>query len=106
MLCFAQWWCEHLVFTELKNRAKIFYHSEKFECDFVLAEDQVKEAIQVCFELSQTNKEREFNGLLEAMNKYKLKTGMILTNDQEEEVLIEGKKVIVKPVWKWLLEQI
>ena len=37
-------------------------------------------------------------------NKYKLKKGIILTSDQEEEINEENKKIIVKPVWKWLLE--
>jgi uncharacterized protein len=53
--------------------------------------------------LTQTNKEREFNGLLKAMNKFKLKTGLILTNDHEEEIEVNKKKIIMIPVWKWLL---
>ena len=39
------------------------------------------------------------------MDKFKLKEGFILTYDQEEEINLKGKKVIVKPVWKWLLEK-
>ena len=98
------WLLENLVFTELKNSGEIFYHSDKFECDFVIAENKkVKEAVQVCWNLTQTNREREFNGLLEAMDKFKLKTGLILTNDQEEEIEVDKNKIIVKPVWKWLL---
>ena len=38
------------------------------------------------------------------MKEYKLKTGLILTFDQEEELTMENKKITVKPVWKWLLE--
>ena len=30
--------------------------------------------------------------------------GFILTYDQEEEISYGKKKVIVKPVWKWLIE--
>ena len=38
------------------------------------------------------------------MDKFKLKEGLILTYDQEEEIILKGnKKVIVKPVWKWLI---
>ena len=98
------WLLENAVFIELKNSGEVFYYSEKFECDFVVAENKkVKEVVQVCWNLTQTNKERELNGLLEAMNQFKLKTGLILTNDQEEEIDINTKKIIVKPVWKWLL---
>lgn len=39
------------------------------------------------------------------MEKFKLKEGLLLTNSQEEEIkLARQKKIIVKPVWKWLLE--
>lgn len=99
------WLLENLVFTELKNTGDVFYYSEKFECDFVFAENKkVKEAVQVCWNLTQINREREVNGLLEAMNKFKLKTGLILTNDQDEEIEVDKKRIIVQPVWKWLLE--
>ena len=40
------------------------------------------------------------------MQEFNIKKGLILTLDQEEEFSIEGKKIIVKPVWKWILEQI
>ena len=38
------------------------------------------------------------------MDKFKLKKGLILTNEQDEEIKIGNKKIIIKPVWKWLLE--
>lgn len=49
-------------------------------------------------------RKREINGLLEAMTKFKLKKGLILTYDQEYEFKIKNKKIIVKPLWKWLME--
>ncbi len=42
---------------------------------------------------------------MEAMEKFKLKKGLILTYDQEDEFVVDGKKIIVKPVWKWLVEK-
>ncbi|MBT4377100.1 ATP-binding protein [archaeon] len=97
---------ENLVAIELKRREKdIFYHRKKNECDFVVREGKsILEAIQVCYRLNKENRGREINGLLDAMNKFKLKKGLILTYDDEEEIVTEGKKIIVKPVWKWLLE--
>ena len=81
------WLLENLVFTKLKNSKEVFYFSGKSECDFVAVENKiVKEAVQVCWNLTQTNRERELNGLLEAMDKFKLKTGLILTDDQEEKI--------------------
>ena len=98
------WLLENAVFAKLKHSGDIFYYSEKFECDFIVAESKIiKEAVQVCWNLNPTNRERELNGLIEAMDKFKLETGLILTYDQEEEINLNGKKIIVNPVWKWML---
>jgi uncharacterized protein len=97
---------ENLIAIELKRREKeMFYYSEKYECDFVIREaNKIKEAIQVTYEINEKNKEREIAGLMEALNKFKLKEGLIITFDQEDKMEIEGKMIKVIPVWKWLLE--
>lgn len=96
---------ENIVFIELKRRNKeIYYHAAKNECDFVVKDgNKIKEAIQVCYVLNESNKDREVNGLLEAMEKFKLKDGLILTHEQEEEINLNHKKIKVMPVWKWLI---
>jgi len=97
---------ENLVAVELKRRNKdIYYHKEKAECDFIIKEKlKIIEAIQVCFNLNEKNEKREFKGLLESMKKFNLKKGLILTYNQEDKLKKENKKIIIKPVWKWLLE--
>lgn len=97
---------EAICYNELKRKEKeIYYFSEKKECDFVIREkNKIIDAIQVCYNLNDENQDREIKGLLEAMKKFKLKVGLILTYDQEDEIEIEGRKIIIKPVWKWLLE--
>ncbi|MDD4484781.1 MAG: ATP-binding protein [Methanoregula sp.] len=98
---------ENIVFIELKRRGgEIFYFAGKRECDFVLKDrKKITLAIQVCYEFTAENRERETGGLLEAMEKFGLKTGMILTYDQEDELNVEGKTIVLKPVWKWLLDK-
>lgn len=98
---------ENFVAIELKRRDKeTYYHKERFECDFITKDKlNISEAIQVCHDFNENNKEREIKGLLEALNKFKLKKGKILTYNQEEVFNIKGKKVIIQPVWKWLLEK-
>ena len=98
---------ENLIAIELKRREKdIFYYSEKCECDFVIREaNKIKEAIQVTYEINEKNKEREIAGLMEALNKFKLKEGLIITFDQEEKMEVEGKIIKIVPAWKWLLEE-
>ena len=96
---------ENLVFIELKRRRKdIYFHSDRQECDFVLREGiKITAAIQVCAELNDDNREREIKGLLEALNQFKLIEGLNLTLEQSEEIVHDGKKIMVMPVFKWLL---
>lgn len=97
---------ENLIAIELKRREKeMFYYSEKYECDFVIREaNKIKEAIQVTYEINEKNKEREIAGLMEALNKFKLKEGLIITFDQEDKIEFKGKIIKLIPAWKWLLE--
>lgn len=104
---------ENLVLLELLRREKeVFYFRNTRECDFIIKEKDsptISAAIQVsiCFG-GPAVREREILGLTEAMDEYGLEEGLILTMDDEETVKIEGeggKKIImVKSVWKWMLE--
>ncbi len=100
------WLLENLVFNCLNNGNGVFYYSNKNECDFLLVKNKaVINAIQVCYDLDEDNREREISGLKEAMDKFKVKEGLLLTNNQEDSLRIGRKKVKVIPVWKWLLEE-
>ncbi len=97
---------ENMVFIELKRRAKnISYYRNKGECDFVVSKNrQIENLIQVCYELNQDNMKREINGLMEAMDELKLNSGLILTMNQDDQIVQGNKSIIVKPVWKWMLD--
>lgn len=97
---------ENLVFLTLRRKNKeIFYFQENGECDFLIRKGiKIIDAIQVCYELNKGNQDREINGLVEAMNKFKLKEGLILTYNQEDKFTIKDRIIKVIPVWKWLLE--
>lgn len=100
---------ENLVFLELKRRNfEVFYFSDKNdrEVDFVLRKDnRVKGLVQVCWDLSNlATKKREVDALSAAMAELKIKTGLILTMDDEDEIKFPGGKITVTPVYKWLLE--
>lgn len=98
---------ENIVFLELKRRNKdVYYYRNKHECDFVIQNNlNITQAIQVTQQITETNKEREINGLLEVLHSFNLKHGLILTYDQEDEIIKEDKKIIIKPIWKWLLDE-
>ncbi|MFP4524205.1 MAG: ATP-binding protein [Candidatus Woesearchaeota archaeon] len=98
---------ENTIFIELQRRGQeTYYHKEKHECDFVIKEnDNITQAIQVCWELNDDNKDRELQGVKEAMDKHKLKEGLLLTHDQEDEMKLGTKKITIRPVWKWMLDK-
>jgi len=97
---------ENIVFLELKRRGgKIFYYDERGECDFIAkSEDHPLLPVQVCFELTEVNSEREIRGVVEACHWVGVKEGMILTFDDEKELSVEGVNISVLPAWKWCIE--
>lgn len=99
---------ENLVFLELiKAGKKVLYYSNNFECDFLLIEnEQVCEAIQVCFDInSDDTKNREEKGLINACKEFKLKRGLILTIDDENKYTVDGITIEIMPVYKYILQR-
>lgn len=96
---------ENMVFIHLKRLGlEVFYFKKNNECDFVTRDaNKNLGLLQVCFELNEDNKDREINGMLAAMEYTKLKTGTILTLNQEDELDFDSRTILVKPAWKWLL---
>lgn len=96
------------MFTKLSPGREIYYWKNHYgdkEVDFVVKDAlQVKNLIQVCWDVSdERTKKREVNALLKAIKEFKLREGLIITEDYEDEEKIEGKKIIFTPIWKWLL---
>lgn len=99
---------ENVVAVELKRRCKkeniYYWKDQKGEVDFVVANGlKPKQLIQVCYSLNEENRKRELGALTRALNEFKLKEGLVLTEDYEAEELIEGKKIKFLPLSKWLL---
>lgn len=100
---------ENVVFVELKRRGiKCYYHKNgESECDFVVQQkNHVIAAIQVTKQLNDITEEREVNGLLNAMEKYKLDKGYILTENQSGSRKSNGKRIEILPVWYFLLASV
>lgn len=97
---------ENVVFLELKRRGKeVYYWKNNYECDFLIKEGvNVKEAVQVCCKVTKENREREINGLTEALDKFNINEGMIITEDYEAEEEFNKKKIKFVPLWRWLLK--
>ncbi|MBU4451633.1 MAG: DUF4143 domain-containing protein, partial [Nanoarchaeota archaeon] len=101
---------ENVVFIELKRRGKeVFYWKDETggEVDFIIKKGlKPSEAIQVCWNLKNEGTiNREIKPLCNALNKFKLDAGLIITDNLEKEETIDGKKIVFVPLWKWLLSK-
>ena len=82
---------------------EIYYHKGTGECDFiVLDKGKISQAIQVCFHLNSDNRERELAGLVDALRKYHLSEGILVTLSQEDLFEVEGFRIQVVPSYKYL----
>lgn len=98
---------ENLVYISLiKEKKEIYYHRENYECDFLIKEGmKIKHAVQVTLSLKdETSRKREIRGLVEAMDAYNLKEGLIITEKEAEIISLDKKKIVIKPIYEWLDE--
>ena len=96
---------ENLVCIELIRRhGEIFYWKDHNECDFIIHDPQHgSQAIQVCYELDEMNKNRELAGLKSGCEYLSLNHGLILTRDQTDQFDYNHLTVNIVPVYEWLL---
>ncbi len=94
---------ETMVYWELRRQPqKLYYFNEEnSECDFVVANEQSFELIQVCWDLHIDNEKREINGLLSAMKFFKKDKGIIITANSSDFISIEGREIEVIPFYKY-----
>jgi predicted AAA+ superfamily ATPase len=104
---------ENLVAIELQRRFRrpnfeIYYFKDyqQNEVDFVIKEGlKIKKLIQVTYASGKDEiEEREIKALIKASDLLKCEDLLIITWDYEDEIEVEGRKIIFKPLWKWLLQ--
>jgi len=100
---------ENLVFMELRRRnyvenEKLFYWKNSFgrEVDFIVLDGEL---IQVCYELTYENRDREIKSLIKASKQLNYKKLRILTWNQEDTININNRKIEITPLWKWLINK-
>ncbi len=93
---------ENAIFLHLRRQGVTpYYVLKKQEVDFYW-EGGIP--VNVCLDFySFSTKEREVNGMLEALNFLGLREGIILTRDKEEIIKKEGRQIRVLPAWHILL---
>jgi len=89
---------ENMVYLSLRRQQKeVFYWKNGHEVDFVVRDGtKISRIINVCWELNEENKQREIDGLKEAMSKFKLKGAELITMGYPENIMFNGKTIQIK----------
>lgn len=91
-----------------RNKKELYYYKTTSgkEVDFYVKEgESQRELIQVAWDIEdEKTRKRELTALREAMEEQKLDTGLLLTNDTDDAVTLEGKRIVIKSVYQWLVE--
>jgi predicted AAA+ superfamily ATPase len=97
---------ENIVFLHLRRRTKeIYYYKGKQELDFYANIDGKKLLINVSVDIQDKKTlKREFKALLEAMEYFKSDVAYLITKDTEKIKIIDEKKILIVPLYKWLLD--
>lgn len=94
---------ETMVFNTLRRwfAPNLFYLREATEVDFYVPDHML---VQAAWRLdNETTRRREVSSLLKAADKYPAPRLLIITYDQEEEILVDNRLINVIPAWKWML---
>ena len=96
---------ENIVFLQLRRQTKdVYYFKEKQEVDFYAKLEDKEILINVSYIIDdKKTRDREINGLIEAMNYFKLNCSYLVTQSEDTVVQIEEKKIYIIPLYKWLL---
>ena len=84
---------ENVVFIHLKMQGQeIYFHKNRKECDFIIRKNnKIIQAIQVTLNLSDEKvRNREIDGLIDAMSTYDLQEGFIITENEESGCIQDG----------------
>jgi predicted AAA+ superfamily ATPase len=100
---------ENLVFTALRRRHRtIYYYKTRTgkEVDFVVLQDKRDHAlIQACETLQEPQtRKREVAALEEAMKELHLKSALIVTRNEEQQITSDHGRISAVPIWRFLLE--
>jgi predicted AAA+ superfamily ATPase len=98
---------ENIVFLHLRRETKeIYYYKGRQELDFYANIEGKKLLINVSVDIQdEKTKKREFKALLEAMEYFNSTEAYLITKDKESVEEIEGKKIKIVPLYKWLLDK-
>ena len=97
---------ENVVFLHLRRQTKeVYYFKQNQEVDFYAKLGDKAVLVNVSYEIKdEKTRKRELDGLLEAMEYFHQDTAYLITKDEDSVVEMDGKKVYIVPLYKYLIE--
>ncbi len=97
---------ENMAFLHLRRKSQeVYYFKQTQEVDLYMKEDK-EYLVNVSYAIEdEKTLQRELKALVEGMNYFKLDNSYLVTVNRDETIEIEGKKIVIIPMWKWLLEE-
>ena len=84
---------------------KVYFYNQSIEVDFVVYDEGI--AIQVSYSLHDSDAEkREVDALIKLNKVLPMQKMLIITKDEEKEIIKNGFTIQVVPIWKWLITHI
>jgi predicted AAA+ superfamily ATPase len=95
---------ENLVFLHLRRQSReVYYYKQTQEVDFYVP-GKPSQLVNVSVDIrTPATLEREINGLLEGMRYTGLEEATLVTQEREDVLTIEGKRIAIVPAWQYLL---
>ncbi len=96
---------ENMAFLHLRRKSReVYYFKQTQEVDLYMKEDK-EYLVNVSYAIEDEKMlQREVKALLKGMTYFKLDSSYLVTANRDETIEIEGKQIIILPMWKWLLE--
>ena len=96
---------ENAAFLHLRRKSKeVYYFLQNQEVDLYCRTENAKTVANVSYDIGHPEtRNRELNGLVEALHYFGCDEGFLLTREHEETVTHDGKTITILPLWKWLL---
>jgi len=80
---------------------RLYYYNRNVEVDFYVPDEAL--AIQASYSLqNDETRKREISALTTLNKAYPLKRAVVITYNEEEEIVESGLTIEVIPIWKWL----
>ena len=81
----------------------LFFYNKNIEVDFCIPDEGL--LIQVSYDIkTEETRKREFGALVKAQKYFKAKKLLVITYNQEEETALDGVRINVIPIWKFLID--